>query len=102
MKLKLLSTVDESMEFWRGTQIRLMNHEDMHPDDEFFDYLLTSLPDYPDHMILVNITNGSHKAGAVYSSKVSIDKKSNNRIVRLQDLKNAFGRDFAYCHLVAS
>ena len=100
MQLIPLKDLDSKKEFWRGTRIRLMNHGDMHPDDKFFDYQLTELPDDKDHMILVNITDGSHKAGAIYNGKVPIATEANRRVTKLQDLKNVLGRDYDHCYLI--
>ncbi|MEP1032467.1 hypothetical protein [Ekhidna sp.] len=100
MKLTSLSEIDESKEFWRGTRIRLMNHGDMHPDDKYFDYQLTELPGDTDHMILVNITEDSHKAGAVYFGLVPIIEESNKRVINIKTLERVFDQDFEHCYLM--
>ena len=95
-----LKDLDSNYEFWRGTRIRMNHHGDMHPDDKFFDYMLVTLPDNNRHMILVNVTEGSHKAGAVYVNKIPIDNQSNKIIVRLNSLRMAFGESFKHCYLM--
>jgi hypothetical protein len=51
----------------------------LHPDDKYFD-LLANLPWDSDNMILINVTEKSHKKGAIYATKIPVDKSlKNNR-----------------------
>ncbi|CAD5277135.1 conserved hypothetical protein [Imperialibacter sp. EC-SDR9] len=78
----------------------MMHHGDMHPNDQHFDYMLVKVPEDKEHMILVNVTEGSHKAGAVFVKKVSIQITSNKIVVKLEALKEALGESFDYCYLI--
>ena len=83
-ELRPISEIPETVEFWSGTKVRLMNvglNVDK-PEDDFYDCLLTSLGIVPNHFILVNITTaaGRHKAGYCHLSWV--EQKANvNRMV---------------------
>jgi hypothetical protein len=101
MGLIKLSDIDEGLELWRGTKIRLVNNgTNLHPDDKYFDYLLANLPWDSDHMILVNVTQKSHKEGAVYATKIPIDKSIKKIIVNKTGFRNALGQDFDDCYLI--
>ena len=101
MELTKLSDIADGHELWRGSKIRLVNDgTTMHPDDKYFDYLLTSLPWERDYMVLVNITENSHKEGAAYATKVPVDRSSNKIIVKKDGLRTALGPDFDHCFLL--
>jgi hypothetical protein len=101
MELIKLSDIDDKLELWRGTKIRLVNNGiDMHPDDKYFDYLLVTTPWDKDFMTLVNITEGSHKLGAAYATKVPVDKTANKIIVTKAGLRQTLGQDFKHCFLI--
>lgn len=95
MELTKLKDIDDKLELWRGTKIRLVNNGvDMHPDDKFFDYLLVTMPWDKDFMTLVNITDGSHKLGAAYATRVPVDKKSNKMILTKDGLRQGIRKRF--------
>lgn len=101
MELTKLKDIDDKIELWRGTKIRLVNNGvDMHPDDKFFDYLLVTMPWDQDFMALVNVTDGSHKLGAAYATRVPVDNKSNKVVVTKDGLRQAFGSDFEHCFII--
>lgn len=101
MKLPRLSDIDDQLELWRGTKIRLVNNgENLHPGDKYYDYMLALLPWEKENMILVNITDKNHKAGAVYATKVPIEKGIGKMIVKKSGLKKALGPDFDNCFLL--
>ncbi|MEQ9101988.1 MAG: hypothetical protein RIF36_11570 [Imperialibacter sp.] len=103
MTLTKLSDIDPSLELWRGTKIRLVNDgTNLHPNDEHFDYLLATLPWDKDNMILVNVTQNSHKEGAVYGAKVPVDRSLNKIIVNREGLRKALGPDFDNCYLITN
>ena len=101
MELIKLSDIDDKLELWRGTKIRLVNNGiDMHPDDKFFDYLLVYIPWDSDFMTLVNITDKSHKLGATYAARISVDKTSKKIVVTKAGLRQALRQDFDHCFLI--
>ena len=101
MKLEKLSDVNENLELWRGSKIRLLNNGiDMHPDDKYFDYLLATAPWEKDHILLVNITEESQKRGAIYANKIAINKSHQKCIATKASLKEALGEDFEHCYLI--
>ena len=98
-----LADIPDDIELFRGSRIRLINDgRNLHPDDKYFDYLLSLSPWDKDFMFLVNITIDSHKAGAFYATKIPIDKSSNKIIVTKGDLKTALGEDFTNCYLIST
>ncbi len=100
MRLIKLSEIDEKLELWRGAKIRLLNNgTNLHPDDKYFDYLLPNLPWDNDNMILVNVTEKSHKEGAVYATKIPVDKSLMKITVNKEGLKKALEQDFDNCYL---
>jgi hypothetical protein len=101
MELIKLTDIDDNLEIWRGTKIRLVNNGiDMHPDDKYFDYLLVTMAWDRDFMILVNVTEGSHKLGAAYATKVPVDKSLKKIVVTKGGLQQAFGPNFDHCFLI--
>jgi hypothetical protein len=95
-----LSEIDDNLKLWRGTKIRLVLAEP-YGKDEYWDYMLVYVPDDSGYMLLVNVTPGSPKAGAVFRSKVKIDHSKEEAVVKKADLKKAFGEDFEDCYLIA-
>lgn len=103
MELIKLSDIRDDREFWRGSKFRLINNgTNLHPDDKYFDYLLSTLPWDNENMILVNVTPNNHKEGAVYASKISVEKSLKKIVVRKQELKKALGKDFENFFLIES
>ena len=95
-----LSEIDKNLQLWRGTKIR-MKLDEPYGEDEYWDYMLVLLPDDHDHMVLVNVTSNSYKAGAVFREKVKIDHSENSAVVKKEALKKAFGPDFDNCYLIS-
>ena len=95
-----LSEIDENMKLWRGTKIRLALSEP-YGKDEYWDYMLVYVADDPGYMLLVNVTPNSPKAGAVFRSKVKIDRSKKEAIVKKGELRKAFGEDFEHCYLIS-
>lgn len=103
MRLIKLSEIDDGLELWRGTKIRLVNSgTNLHPDDKYFDYLLAYLPWDRENMILVNVTEKNHKEGAVYAEKIPVDKSLKKIVVNKEGLRKALGKDFDNCYLITS
>jgi hypothetical protein len=101
MKLEKLSDADENLELWRGSKIRLINNGiDMHSDDQYFDYILATAPWDSESMFLINITEGSHKAGAAYACKIPVDKSRQKIVATKDSLKKCLGRNFDHCYLI--
>jgi hypothetical protein len=99
---KKLSDLPEEAELWRGSIIRLLNDgKNLHPADKYFDYILALSPWDKDFMFLVNITADSHKAGAFYAKKLSIDHSENKMTIKKAALKKALGPDFKNCYLIS-
>ena len=98
MALKKLSDIDDNLELWRGTKIRIML-EDNYYETDHFDYMLIQAPGDDSHMILVNITDGNYKEGAVFANKVEItgNKKV---VVNKNSLQKALGDDFENSYLL--
>jgi hypothetical protein len=97
-EIKKLSEIDEELELWRGTKIRLILDERDYGTD-YFDYMMVADPSDNNFFILVNVTIGNYKEGAVYYQKLKIagDKKA---IVNKQSLKKDLGPDFAKFYLI--
>jgi len=94
IKLRKVKDLGDDFEFWRGHKFRILNDgKNLHKDDPYFDYILTSPSWEKDYMMLVNITEKSHKAGAVYGVKISIDHSTRKSIVTKTELLKAFGQD---------
>lgn len=96
--LKRLSDIDDKLELWRGTKIRIMLEDKEHEADHF-DYMLVQAPGDHGYMILVNITDGNYKEGAVIGNKVEVtgNKKV---IVNKKSLQKALGDDFENSYLL--
>lgn len=96
--VKKLSEIDEELELWRGTKIRLMLDERDYGTD-YFDYMMVADPSDNNFFILVNVTIGNYKEGAIYYQRLKIagDKKA---IVNKQSLKKDLGPDFEKFYLI--
>lgn len=96
--IKKLSEIDENLELWRGTKIRLMLDERDYGTD-YFDYMMTEDPSDFNFFILVNVTIGNYKEGAIYYQRLKKagDKKA---IVNKQSLKKDLGPDFDKFYLI--
>jgi hypothetical protein len=98
-EVKKLSDIDDDTELWRGMKIRLMLDEEDYFTDHF-DYMLVQAPNDHDYMILVNITTGNYKEGAVFRNKV--ERASDQKvIVTKKTLQKALGPDFENCYLLS-
>ena len=95
-----LSEIDDNQKLWRGTKIRVVLVEP-YGKDEYWDYMLVYFHDSPDYMLLVNVTADSTKAGAVYRSKVAIDRSKNEAVVKKEALKTALQEDFENSYLIS-
>lgn len=94
VKLRKITELDNDFEFWRGQRFRLLNDgKNIHSGDSHFDYILTSSPWERDYMMLVNITENSHKAGSVYVAKIAVDNSSSKFIVTRSEMLKALGKD---------
>ena len=100
--IKKLSDVKEDEEFWRGTKIRVMlkNDDDDYYSTQYFDYMLVQTHDDHDHMILVNITSGNYKEGAVFVNKVELEKSIERTVVTKKSLQIGLGQYFEDCYLL--
>lgn len=96
--VKKLSDIDEKTELGRGTKIRIMLENENYGTN-YFDYMLVKTPDDHDHMILVNITSGNYKEGAVFVNKVEKTISGVNAVNK-KSLKKALGPDFENCYLL--
>ena len=96
--VKKLSEIDEELELWRGTKIRLMLDERDY-DTDYFDYMMVADPSDHNFFILVNVTIGNYKEGAIYYQKLKIpgDTKA---IVNKQSLKKDLGPNFEKFYLI--
>jgi hypothetical protein len=97
--VKKLSDLDDDTELWRGMKIRLvLEYEDYFTDH--FDYMLVQAQHDDRCMILVNVTTGNYKEGAVFRNKVETasDQKV---IVTKKTLQEALGPDFENCYLLS-
>lgn len=96
--VKKLSEIDEGLELWRGTKIRLMLDERDYGTD-YFDYMMVADPCDNNFFMLVNVTIGNYKEGAIYYQRLKIagDKKA---IVNKQSLKRDLGPDFEKFYLI--
>ena len=98
VSLKKLSDIDDELELWRGTKIRMMLPEKEYETDHF-DYMLVQAPNDQGYMILVNITSGDYKEGAVFINKV--ERASDTKvIVNKKTLQKALGHFFDNCYLL--
>jgi hypothetical protein len=102
--VKKLSDIDDEAVLWRGTKIRVMLDNEDEDDDyystHFFDYMLISAPNDNDHMILVNVTSGNRKEGAVFVNKIEMASKE-ILMVNKKSLQKALGPYFEHCYLLS-
>ncbi len=91
MKLVDINKLDNTKEFWSGSEIRIYNvGMNVPTEEDFYDYMLIS-PRWEDGwMYLVNVTHGNNKAGSLLSA-LKIDSPVGNHAVTCKELKRSVG-----------
>lgn len=100
--MKKLSELDENYEFKIGIRLRCYNVGLSVKDEklDYYDYILAYALWFPDEMMLVNITDGSSKAGGVYGGTVALDRSSSRIVVEMKNLKYTLGDDLKDWYLI--
>jgi len=100
--MKNLAELNDNFEFKIGIRLRHYNVGLNVKDEEldYYDYILAYALWLPDEMMLVNITEGSSKAGGVYGGTIIVDRSNGKIIGEMRNLKYTLGDDLKDWYLL--